>query len=97
MYVQAKKALKEDPKDDEEVERQEDGNIERGFTESSSSSEDELTEAGTANAEKMPYQSGVLTIDPIIPTCILCVCATVNYAVFADSCTTLVSTLSKYV
>lgn len=44
--LQAKKAIKEVPKDDEEVERQEEGEIDRGFTESSSSSEDELTEAG---------------------------------------------------
>ena len=46
-HLQAKKAIKEVPKDDEEVDRQEEGEIDRGFTESSSSSEDELTEAGT--------------------------------------------------
>ena len=46
-HLQAKKALKEVPKDDEAVARQEEGEIDRGFTESSSSSgEDELTEAG---------------------------------------------------
>ena len=44
--MQAKKAIKEVPKDDEEVDRQEEGDIDRGFTDSSSSSEDELTEAG---------------------------------------------------
>ena len=44
--LQAKKAIKEVPKDDEEVDRQEEGEIDRGFTESSSSGEDELTEAG---------------------------------------------------
>lgn len=47
LLLQAKKAIKEVPKDDEEVDRQEEGEIDRGFTESSSSSEDELTEAGT--------------------------------------------------
>ena len=47
LHLQAKKAIKEVPKDDEEVDRQEEGEIDRGFTESSSSSEDELTEAGT--------------------------------------------------
>ena len=46
-YVsQAKQALKEAPKDDEALDRQEDGEIDKGFTESSSSSEDELTEEG---------------------------------------------------
>ena len=45
-FLQAKKAVKEVPKDDEEVDRQEEGDIDRGFTDSSSSSEDELTEAG---------------------------------------------------
>ena len=43
---QAKQALKEAPKDDEAIDRQEDGEIDKGFTESSSSSEDELTEEG---------------------------------------------------
>ena len=38
--------MKEAPKDDEELERQEEGDIDKGFTESSSSSEDELTEEG---------------------------------------------------
>ena len=44
--MQAKQALKEAPKDDEALERQEEGEIDKGFTESSSSSEDELTEEG---------------------------------------------------
>ena len=44
--MQAKKAIKEVPKDDEEVDRQEEGEIDRGFADSSSSSEDELTETG---------------------------------------------------
>ena len=52
-FLQAKKAIKEVPKDDEEVERQEEGEIDRGFTESSSSSEDELTEAGQYGRELM--------------------------------------------
>ena len=38
--------MKEAPKDDEELERQEEGDIDKGFIESSSSSEDELTEEG---------------------------------------------------
>ena len=44
--LQAKQALKEAPKDDEDLDRQEEGEIDKGFTESSSSSEDELTEEG---------------------------------------------------
>jgi len=43
---QAKQAIREEPKDDEEVDRQEEGEIDKGFTESSSSSEEELTEEG---------------------------------------------------
>ena len=46
MVVQAKQALREAPKDDEALERQEEGEIDKGFTESSSSSEDELTQEG---------------------------------------------------
>jgi len=58
--LQAKKAIKEVPKDDEEVERQEEGEIDRGFTESSSSSEDELTEAGQYGRELMtPLHMGM--------------------------------------
>ena len=44
--LQAKQALKEAPKDDEALDRQEEGEIDKGFIESSSSSEDELTEEG---------------------------------------------------
>jgi hypothetical protein len=56
--MQAKKAIKEVPKDDEEVDRQEEGDIDRGFTDSSSSSEDELTEAGKEIQALMKKQTG---------------------------------------
>ena len=46
FLVQAKQALKEAPKDDEEVDRKEEGEIDKGFTESSSSEDEELTEEG---------------------------------------------------
>ena len=60
-HVQAKKAIREVPKDDEEVERQEEGEIDRGFTESSSSSEDDLTEAG-AVAKELNYLLSSLSL-----------------------------------
>lgn len=59
-HLQAKKALKEVPKDDEEVDRKEEGEIDRGFTESSSSSEDELTEAGKVAKCSMAEIGGTL-------------------------------------
>ncbi|XP_064382370.1 general transcription factor IIF subunit 1-like [Halichondria panicea] len=52
----AKEAIKEVPKDDEEVERAEEGDIDKGFSESSS--EDELTEEGKELNALIKKQSG---------------------------------------
>lgn len=57
---QAKEANKELPKDDQEIERKEEEEIDQGFVESSSS-EDELTEKGLERSEHCGVVCMVLT------------------------------------
>ncbi len=54
VLLQAKKANKEVPKDDEEIERKEDGDI--AFVDSSSSDEEELTEKGISMANTIIFR-----------------------------------------